>query len=348
MKKLISLFLTLALLLGLACGALADDKTCGSLSYLNMTEEEDTAFGISIRRSLLKILFLHGVLEGDSDVDRFSGDAPAYRHYDTLDALLMALQSGEVKTIEVPYYTAMFLCATNENLKMKIKYHPENAASAAKMALGTLSDGYSFMMKEENTALRDEFDAQIAAMKEDGTLQNLIDEHIIKASETGEPVAIAFEQFEGDPIKVAVTGSLPPLDYVSADGSFAGFNTAVLAEIGKRLQKNIELVQVENVGRALALSEGVVDVVFWTRSLSEKRVDELVADRGLSDEEKEAKRAERRAAWTDEERAILESATAPTEEDRARLRQRDLPAGTIITRPYFSDFPVLVTLKEAE
>ena len=112
-------------------------------------------------------------------------------------------------------------------------------------------------------------------MKEDGTLQKLIDEYIIKASDGGEPVAIAFEKFEGDPIRIAVTGSLPPMDYVAADGTFAGFNTAVLAEIGKRLQKNIELVQVDSIGRALALSEGTVDVVFWTRGLSEALVEFL-------------------------------------------------------------------------
>lgn len=57
------------------------------------------------------------------------------------------------------------------------------------------------MMKEETTALRDAFDAQITAMKEDCALQKLIDEYIIKASDGGEPVAIAFEKFEGDCIR---------------------------------------------------------------------------------------------------------------------------------------------------
>lgn len=58
-------------------------------------------------------------------------------------------------------------------------------------------------------------------------------------------------------MKVGVTGDLPPMDYVAPDGRFAGFNTAVLAEIGKRMQRNIKLVQVDSIGRALALSEGV-------------------------------------------------------------------------------------------
>ena len=64
-------------------------------------------------------------------------------------------------------------------------------------------------------------------------------------------------------IKVAVTGDLPPLDYVSAGGKPAGFNTAVLAEIGKRMLKNIELVEINAGARAAALTSKQADVVFW-------------------------------------------------------------------------------------
>ena len=64
-------------------------------------------------------------------------------------------------------------------------------------------------------------------------------------------------------IKVAVTGDLPPLDYVSADGKPAGFNTAVLAEIGNRMLRNIELVDIDSGARAAALESNKVDVVFW-------------------------------------------------------------------------------------
>ena len=257
----------------------------------------------------------------------------------------MALDAGTVSHIILPYYTAKYLCSANDEMVITTEYHPEKATGAAAWALARLSDGYSFMLKEDNAELRDAFDAQIKAMKEDGTLQKLVDEYIVKASEGQEPAAVGFEKFEGDPIRVGVSGDLPPMDYVGEDGSFAGFNTAVLAEIGKRMQKNIQLIQVKNVGRAMALSEGVVDVVFWTRCLSEDLVDEHVANRGLSEEELAAKRAERMESWTDEERAILEGSEPPTEEEKEKLKARDMPPGTIITRPYFSDFSVRVEKK---
>jgi polar amino acid transport system substrate-binding protein len=64
-------------------------------------------------------------------------------------------------------------------------------------------------------------------------------------------------------LKIGVTGDLPPLDLTLADGKPAGFSTAVLAEISKRLGKNIELVPIDSAARASALSSNRVDVVFW-------------------------------------------------------------------------------------
>ncbi len=342
MKKLISLFLALTLLLGvLAIPAMADSMKVGSLSYLNLTEEDGKIY-TAARHPLIQLLMLHGVLEGNE----LSSELPTFRLYDTLNAMLMALQSGEVNAIKVPYYTGKYLCSINDELKSVSEYHPEKANGAAvEMALGILSDGYSFMTKEENTALRDAFDAQITAMKKDGTLQKLIDEHIIKVAESGEPVAVAFEKFEGDPIRIAVTGSLPPMDYVAADGSFAGFNTAVLAEIGRRLQKNMELVQVDSVGRALALSEGTVDLVFWTRGISESELKSRQSRPEPGDEKMKEQRDEQQVPLTDEEKAFREENNSPTREELDRLDARDMPAGTIITQPYFSDIQTWIVMK---
>jgi len=331
------------MLLGLSCSALAEEVKFGALSFLNLTEEENETVGSSVRRPMLEILLLDGVLE---EIDsKVPAGRRVFRYYDSMNAMLMGLQAGEVNAIKVPYYTAKYLCSANDNLMMAEEYHPEKATEITDWALSHISDGYSFMMQERNTELRDAFDTQITAMKEDGTLQKLIDEHIVKASEGGEPVAVAFEKFEGDPIKVAVTGALPPMDYVAADGSFAGFNTAVLSEIGKRLQKNIELVQVDSVGRALALSEGTVDVVFWTRGMSEAVAVFHHANGQPGEKEVEAHRRERQAKMSDEEKAIIEKYRFPGVAMIGKYDTRDLPAGAIITQPYFSDFPVTVTLK---
>ena len=71
-------------------------------------------------------------------------------------------------------------------------------------------------------------------------------------------------QIEGaETIKVAVTGDLPPFDLVLADGTPAGYSTAVLSEISRRIGKNIEIIDVDSVARASILTSKGADVVFW-------------------------------------------------------------------------------------
>ena len=60
------------------------------------------------------------------------------------------------------------------------------------------------------------------------------------------------------------------MDYMSADGTPSGFNTALLAELGRRLQKNILLVSVDSGARASALAGDAADVVFWARTVTEE------------------------------------------------------------------------------
>ena len=61
---------------------------------------------------------------------------------------------------------------------------------------------------------------------------------------------------------------MPPMDFVAANGKAAGFNIALLTEIANRAQVNIELVQIETGARAIALSNGKVDAVFWTKGMT--------------------------------------------------------------------------------
>ena len=80
----------------------------------------------------------------------------------------------------------------------------------------------------------------------------------------GEAEAVNFERFAAaETVRVAVTGDLPPIDYVSTEGKAAGFNTALLAEIAKRLKINIKLTYVNSGARTAALTSGRADVVFW-------------------------------------------------------------------------------------
>lgn len=270
-----------------------------------------------------------------------------FSEMDVMDNLCLMMEpkvllfDEPTSALAMPDCTAKYLTSVNDQVRQSILYHPEKAEGFSQSLLNILCNGYSFMMLEENSDLRDQFDQVTDEMRSDGTLDELIKIHITDVIESGEPEAVVFEEFEGDPIRIAITGSLPPMDYVAEDGTPAGFNTAVLAEIGKRLGKNIELVQVDSMGRALALAQGNVDAVFWTRSTAGGMLESGLPE--MSPEEFAAYLEEVEASRTDEENAIVQSMRdATTREERITL---DMPEGTVVTDPYYTDMTVVVVLK---
>lgn len=354
MKKLMALILVLTLVLTLcACGtsaeestqttaasALAEDKapdgpptsgTVAVLSQLNLTEDEYSAL---LNGKYKAINYTHGI-----DVQEMSLKA---KFYDTLDAQIMALEAGDVDYVEVPHSVAQYLCAHNDKIKCgyDMRPHPEETEFNHDVNLRSQT-GLSFLMLETNTVLRDAFDKALADMKADGTLEKLVQEYITDAVDDGTQKAVAFEKNDGETVKVGVTGSLPPIDYVAPDGTFEGFNTAILAEIGRRTGVNIELVQVDSIGRATALSSGIVDAVLWTRAGNGHGSGNKNSSR--TQEERTEFRESKHNTSTPEEQAIMSGFNGGLSGEKKG--RGDMPDGTIITEAYYTDLLVMVSLR---
>lgn len=319
----------------------------GVLSYLNFPEEEYSAVA-EARRDLINILLSEKGAESKAR-ERMAMRSIEVHYYDTLDAMIMALQAGEIDLIdEIPNSTAKYLCHQNKLLKMsKTQFFGVRRPGKdvfARMVTGLVGNGFSFMMQKKNVALRDSFDDAIMSMKRDGTFAKLVKKHIIEVCEGGEIVSVVPAYKHGrKTIKVAVTGALPPMDFVAPDGTFAGFNTAILAEIGKRLDKNITIIQVDSVGRATALASGTVDVVFWTRGASEWTYNNI---EGKSKEEFEEMVKANKASFSAEESAAIEAYMKALPPERNMIK--DMPDDAICTYPYFSELPDILMLKKTK
>ena len=177
------------------------------------------------------------------------------KFYENLRTMQMAVEAGEIQEISVYKCVADYIVKTNDKFEV-----------VQNNALEKLRDSFCFAVRKDDTQLKADLDRIIGEMKADGSLDKLIDEYITKVSkgEVIPPPAVDIPKFDGaSTIKVGITGDLPPLDLVLADNKPAGFNTALLAEIAKRLGRNIEVVQVETGGRAIALTSKHIDVVFW-------------------------------------------------------------------------------------
>ena len=197
-----------------------------------------------------------GVSEYREHIDTVHSDDPKVEHiyYSNLSAAQMDLNSGKIISIAVDKAVADYIVARNENL--------------TSVVLDTWKDNFSMMTMDTNQEVYDILNNAIKEMKADGTLDALI-ENELKAYINSDPVAKDLPHFDGaKTIKIGVTGDIPPMDFVAANGKAAGFNIALLTEIANRAQVNFELVQIETGARAMALSSGKVDAVFWTKGIT--------------------------------------------------------------------------------
>ena len=211
------------------------ETAIGMISNLNMSEQKINATLQSINGAALDY---------------------HYVCYDSLNAMQMGLNSDSIDEMSVYKSVADYLILRDSNLQID---------NTHKLKL-ELKDKFCCAVKDDNKALLEAINGAIGSMQNDGTLEALTKKYITDLKGDEEPEAVELPSVPGkQTVKVAVTGDLPPLDLIRADGTPAGFNTAVLAEISKRIEKNFELVSVDSAARASALASGKVDMVFWVR-----------------------------------------------------------------------------------
>lgn len=215
-----------------------DDKyfiKTGMLKYMNVGEQQYSAILQKIVETLSLNVTPHKII-----------------FFDNLNSMQMAFNAGQIDEISTYDCVADYIVARKANISI-LKNHTSK-----------FDDDFCLAMREGDKDLYNQVNGILKQMKADGTLAGFQKKYIDDLSPGEEPAAVELEKFEGaDTIKVAITGDLPPLDLVLADGTPTGFNTAVLSEIGKRLQKNIEIVQIESAARAAALESNRVDISFW-------------------------------------------------------------------------------------
>ena len=245
-KKIIEVLLlcVLASALLTGCGGTTDKSSpssdnnqfkLGMIAHLNATE-----------KSMQEVY--------DEAVKRAGMQMPvnSIKYYDNMNAMQLGLDANDVQEISTYKCVADYITAVGKQYEI-----------VAGTALDRINDSFCFAVRKDEDTLRAELDKAIDEMKADGTLDKLINEYITDVKPDNIR-AVDIPKIDGaQTLKVGVTGDLPPLDFVTADGKPAGFNTAMLAEIAKRINRNIEVVQVESAARAAALSSKQIDVVFW-------------------------------------------------------------------------------------
>ena len=248
MKKVL---FALVMVLALAGCSFASHRVA-MLDRLNITSEQFTELSGSVIQIFSKNL-----------------QKQTYMFYRSLNEMLLALNAGDVDEIALPEAVADYVMNSSPEYFINcVILHRRSPVM------------FVFGFKDDRKDIADSFNKALREMKHDGTLAVIQDRHINPAAGIADDMHIAaptpsvFRKFKDAPtIRAAITGDLPPIDYIAADGKPEGFNVAILAEICARLGLNVELLSVDSGARAAALTSGRADVVFWFEYHQDKEID---------------------------------------------------------------------------
>ncbi len=212
----------------------AQEQTVPTQGYLTMLD-----FELGQRKSMYSDSLIQSLTPGKYN----------YQSYASLSELQLALNGGKIDWAFLSYDTAKYMQSENPDLTVLVDT--------------TIIYSYAMATRSEDSALAEQLNGAITGLREDGTLSALEDQYIYSDQEMSEKAATPVKKEGAPTIRIGLTGSLPPFDYVSADGIPAGFNAAFASALGEKLGVNIELVTVEVDARLTALVSEKIDVVFW-------------------------------------------------------------------------------------
>ena len=246
MKRVLISFLLLLAAIGVASAAVSE----GHISFGNVDDEEYSNFMSHIPEEKYKSWWTDYKID-HPEYEPYLTNEVEYKSFESLTSMLMALEAGKIDRVELDQPVAEYFFKIKGNREKYVPYIIANGITY-----------YLSMGFKNGNKWFEPFNETIKAMIEDHTLLLLKEKYITVADENVKPEK--FENFPGaETVKIAVTGDMPLIDYVAADGTPAGFNTAMLAEIARRLKINIALVNTSSESRAAALASGRADGIFW-------------------------------------------------------------------------------------
>ena len=182
----------------------------------------------------------------------------SYKSYDGILETVSALKTNEIDVAWFADITAKYLLKTEEGLREITT--PDVSESRLEFA---------FAVKQGNFELREQLNGALSQLKENGTLEQLINTYVDTESYNQafyeKDMVIKQASYEGTLTKtvyVGVTGAVPPLDSLDLDNKPFGFSVALMDAIGQNLGYDIQFVTMKNDTAFSHLMSGKIDLLF--------------------------------------------------------------------------------------
>ncbi|MHA6511595.1 amino acid ABC transporter substrate-binding protein/permease [Tessaracoccus sp. Z1128] len=131
---------------------------------------------------------------------------------------------------------------------------------------------YGFAVsKGQNGALLAAFNAQLAAMKEDGSYQKILDRYLDAGSTGGQPVSSIDPAVAGKTYSIATDTTFAPFEFRDANGELTGIDIDLITAIAERKGFTVDIKSVGFDAALQALQSNQVAGVIAGMSITDKR-----------------------------------------------------------------------------
>ena len=193
-------------------------------------------------------------------------DITSYKASSNMDEALFLLKTGETDAIWACDVTADYLIKTDDSL---IKADASNMSDIQKTEDARFSFGMA-LKKDKGEALTEKIDKALFDMKEDGTLDRLVEAYVKNApyyeTEEGKKKRFYPDKMKdvkgGSTITVGITGAVPPLELIDENAEPYGFCVALMEELSVRLGSKIRFTVLDNETAFTSLMSEKVDMLF--------------------------------------------------------------------------------------
>ena len=213
-------------------------------AFTSITQLEGRQVGVTTGTMLDQIL-----------AKNIPGAVPVY--FNNYQDQVTAIKAGKLDAMIMDTPMAILLEASNKGEVMILEEKLQN-------------DTYAFALNKETTLPGDQIDAIIRELKEDGTLDGLGKKWLEGSKE--QKVLPKSSQKGSDGVLVFGVSSMnEPFTYLDAEGRFIGYDIELAMLIAERLDRTLEVVDIDMGALIASLKAGKVDMIGGCITVSEER-----------------------------------------------------------------------------
>ena len=130
-------------------------------------------------------------------------------------------------------------------------------------------DEYGFAVRLGDTALKEAVDAVVAEARADGTYQQMMDRWLPKAGAPGSMPALPAGT--GEPLRFGTSATTEPFSFVDGSQKVVGFDVEIATRVAARLNRKLEIVNMDFGAMIPALIAGKVDFIGACITITDER-----------------------------------------------------------------------------